>query len=65
VVGFKFLITGSLAAGPTINRFLSLSNFPEANHAGWPDISAKVVLRVANRYSLVREIVDFSYFLKF
>jgi len=37
----------------------------EANHAGWPDISAKADLCVANWWSLAREIFDFSYFSKF
>jgi len=50
----------------TNNRF-SLSQSPEANHAhaGWPDVSAKVDLFVANWYSLAKEIIDFNYFPKF
>jgi len=30
---------------------------PEANHSGWPDVSANVDLCVAKWYSLSREIV--------
>jgi len=35
---------------------------PEANHAGWIDIRAKVDLCAANWYSLAKEIINFNYF---
>jgi len=42
-----------------------LSQSPEAHLAGWPDLSSKVDLCVANWHSLAREIIDFSYFSNF
>jgi len=61
MVGFK--IFGSLTPVLTNNRFSQYQS-PEANHAGWSDISAEVDLCVANWYSLAREVTDFSYFPK-
>ena len=43
-------------------KVLSMSQSPEASHNGWPDISAKVDLCVANCYSLARESIDFGFF---
>jgi len=60
----KLLRTGSLITGLTNNRFSHYQS-PDANHAGWPEISAKVDLYVANWYSLAREFIDFRYFPKF
>jgi len=65
VVGFKFLRTDSLTPGLIYNRFLHYHSLQKQTNAGWHDISAKVGVCVASWCSLVREIIDFTYFLKF
>ena len=57
----NFLRMSSLTPGFNNNRF-SHPQSPEANHAGWLDISAEVDLNVANCYSLAAKISDFIYF---
>jgi len=50
----------------TAVRFKIFKNrFSHSRIGGWPDVSAKVDLCVANRYILASEIIDFSYFPKF
>ena len=56
--------TDSLTPGLTNNRFSHYQS-TEENHAGWPDISAKVDRCVVNWYSIATEITYFSYFPKF
>jgi len=65
LVGFRFFKNKSLTPGLAKQQVVSLSQSPEANHAGWPDVSAMVDLCLANWYSQGREIIDFSYFPNF
>ena len=60
----KFFINMFFFSRTHQQQVLSLPQSPEANHACWPDISAKVDHCVTTRYSLAGEIIDFSYFPK-
>jgi len=60
-VGFKFFKKRFFHSRTPKQQVLSLSQPPEANHAGLPDISANIDLCVANWYSPAKEIIDFSY----
>ena len=61
-MGFKYFKIKFFHPRTHQQNILSLSQSPEANHASWPDISAKVDLCVANCYSLAQKITDFSHF---
>jgi len=64
MVGFKYFKNRFSHSRTNWRQILWLSQSPEANHASWPDISAKVDLCVANLvgYSLTKEIIDLVIF---
>jgi len=60
-----FSRTGSLSLGITNNRFCRYHSLQREAMLVCPISVQRLILYVANWYSLAREITDFSYFPKF